>query len=185
MPEWSGKPEDFCEDMDKTPGVGPGHCGCMESRPGGLMSAGSAGIFVYRVQKKLRDVYEKMVGRDSAYVEFNDFQREVGACVVHFWVWGHDKTWASKNVEDDAALAIITEEVRPRLERAAGMDKLKKMYSAAAQEAFDDLLRYVREWYGTDAATRTGTDAAARTNGGDEVRKLIDDLQRVLHEYDV
>jgi hypothetical protein len=65
------------------------------------------------------------------------------------------------------------------------MDELKKLYSEAAQEAFDDLMRCVREWYGTDAAARTGTDAAARTDGGDEVRKLIDDLQRVLDAYDV
>jgi hypothetical protein len=168
MPEWSGKPEDFCEDMDKTPGVGPGHCGCMESRPGGLMSAGSAGIFVYEVQKKLLDVYVKMAGPDADYVAWNAFEEEIRACVVHFWWEKPRHNWVSKKVKDDAALSLIAEDVRPRLERAAGMDELKKLYSAAVQEAFVDLLVYVQEWH-----------------GGDKVRKLIDDLRRVLDAYDV
>jgi hypothetical protein len=75
-------------------------------------------------------------------------------------------------VEDDAALALIAEDVRPRLERAAEMHELKKLYSAAAQEAFDDLSGYVLEWYAADAKD-------------DKLRALIAELRKLLDEYDV
>ncbi len=64
---------EFCDGMDQK--VGP--------------KQDSTVIFVYQEQNKLLDVYEKLVGRETEYVEWNVFQKLIGQCVVHFWVWGH------------------------------------------------------------------------------------------------
>jgi hypothetical protein len=165
--------EEFCDGMVKK--VGPNHCGCMEVEGG---KADSAGIFVYKVQKKLLDVYEKMSGRGDEYVKWTELQEVVGTCVVHFWLCGEDYTWTSKDVEDETVLTIIANEVRPRLAQAMVMGDLKALYSEEAQAAFDDLWWYVREWYREDGVEGT------ETRGDDRLRTMIDDLRSLMDEYD-
>jgi hypothetical protein len=136
------------------------------------------GIFVYKVMKRLSELYQQMDGKYVVYVNEAAFGREIRACVECFFKETSRHTWVYKpKIQDDdnMVMDLIKTQVCVHLAAAAEMEDDRRRYSPAIQEEFSQIWRYVREWLGED-------EAAAR--GGESTGDLLAALKELVKHYD-
>ena len=132
------------------------------------------GIFVYKVEKQLFNLYQEMDGPHAQYVNEGDFGREIRACVECFYKENIRHQWVNRHLDDEAALEVIETQVSVHLAAAAEMGVSKRCYSAKIQTDYDAIWRYVREWLGEES----DGDAARR------LRELLAGLRKLLETFE-
>ncbi len=137
----------------------------------------AAGIFVHKVMKRLSQLYQQMDGKDAVYVNEGAFGREIRACVECFFQETTRHNWVyRRNVQDDDGLVmdLIKTQVCVHLAAAAEMQDDRRRYSAAIQEEFERIWRYVREWLEEDESA----------HGGERMGELLAALKELVKHYD-
>ena len=138
----------------------------------------AVGIFVYKVEQALFELYQAMDGPRAVYVNEGDFGKEIRACVTCFYWEKTRHQWVRRPEmeDDDKALEVIKQQVCVHLAAAAEMAEDRRRYSAEIQSEFDRIWRYVREWLGEGETENAGErDVGALLAA---LRKFLDDWER-------
>jgi hypothetical protein len=138
----------------------------------------ASGIFVYKVENALFKLYQAMQGDGVDYVVDREFDGEIRSCVTCFYWEKTRHVWVVRQEiaeDDEKALEVIEKQVCVHLAAAAEVGEDKRRYSAAIQNEFERIWRYVREWLGEDEE---------ETRGGESTGELLPALKDLVSHFD-